>query len=102
MDQMGKNAKNWNTGKKDQTKIGAKKIQDPGLKKKIDAQFIYYLLNQSLDLVKSRICGGTNNNKSVSKEFAQNFKSKAIMLHNSENETSKTKAKLITCCIDSK
>ena len=30
---MGKNAKNWNTGKKDQMKIGAKKIQDPGFKK---------------------------------------------------------------------
>lgn len=35
---MGKNAKNWNTGKIIKTKIGAKKIQDPGLKKKIDAQ----------------------------------------------------------------
>ena len=71
-------------------------------KKKIDSQFIYYLLNQSLDLVNSLMCGGTNKSKSLSKEFAQNFKSKAITLHNSEKETSNTKAKLITCCIESK
>lgn len=83
-------------------KIGAKnrikRKGKKGTKKKINAQFVNYRSNHSFDLVRSRIWGGTNNNKSELKDVAQFLKSSVITLHNSYKDISRAKDKLINCC----